>query len=85
MNNDVFGHDWNDSPIIFTSDQKLIIDSNQYIILFLTCMSGAKKREIDENSHRSIAAPLLFFYFKYIYTRYNQSVKLFYLGTLSKT
>ena len=27
----------------------------------------------------------LFFYFKYIYTGYNQSVKLFYLGALSKT
>ena len=26
-----------------------------------------------------------FFYFKYIYTGYNQSVKLFYLGALSKT
>ena len=28
---------------------------------------------------------ILFFYFKYIYTGYNQSVKLFYLGALSKT
>ena len=30
-------------------------------------------------------ASIWFFYFKYIYTGYNQSVQLFYLGALSKT
>ena len=42
-----------------TSDQKLIIHDNPYIISFLTCLSGAK-RKVDENSHWLIPMPLLF-------------------------
>ena len=39
---------------------KLVIHDHSYtILLFRTCFSGAKHGKVDENSHRSIAAPLL--------------------------
>ena len=39
----------------------------------------------DLSAHVYVYAYIYIFFFKYIYTGYNQSVKLFYLGALSKT
>ena len=43
-----------------TSNKKLVIRGNSCNILFVTCILMPKHGEIDEASHRSIAAPLLF-------------------------
>ena len=67
----LFGHEWGDSPIIFTSDA--VTSENHWRITqwvtktsllmatnFLHAFLVLKHREIHENSHRSIAASLLF-------------------------
>ena len=56
----------------------------KYLIEKLLMLNLDKISNYKTNTKNDIFF-IYFFYFKYIYTGYNQSVKLFYLGALSKT
>ena len=74
VNNDFFGHEWGDLPMIFTSDevtsenkslanhltsdQKIVIHGNECIILFLTRYLISWTHRSATNNHRSLISPL---------------------------
>ena len=75
VNKDVFGHEWGDSPIIFTSDtvtsknywritpaviKNSLCTAIHMLFYSLHAFLALKHKQMGENSHRSIAAPMLF-------------------------
>ena len=73
VNNNFFGHEWGDLPMIFTSDEvtsenhwqitswvtkKIVIHGNECIILFLTCCFIFWTYRSAANNDRSLISPL---------------------------
>ena len=71
MNNDVFSHEWVYLPTIFTSiavtsenycrwPKTSLFTATHILFNFLHAFLSLTHKEIDDNTHQSIAAPLLF-------------------------
>ena len=53
-----FGHEWDDLPMIFTSDPKIVIHGNECIILFLTRYFIFPTHNSTKNNYGSLISPL---------------------------